>query len=84
MLYTVYMVVCIGNSNQTENEVNLGHLRDGLSVAQMFAGVHAQGASTTAESVSLRSVLASVTNLTKELVLVSVGVGRVQHLVAQA
>lgn len=59
-------------------------LRDGLSVAQMFADVHAQSSGTTTESVSLRSVLACVTNLTEELVLVSVGVGRVQHLVAQA
>ena len=50
----------------------------------MFSDVHAQSSGTTAESVSLRSVLASVTNLTEELILVSVGVGRVQHLVAQA
>lgn len=58
-------------------------LRDGLSVAQMFTDVHAQGSGTSAESVSLRSEFTSVTNLTKELILVSVGVGRVQHLVAQ-
>ena len=50
----------------------------------MFSDVHAQSSGSTAESVSLGSVLASVTNLTKELVLVSVGIGRVQHLVAQA
>lgn len=68
---------------QVINSVICRDLRDRLGVSQVFASVHAQSASTAAESVSLRSKFTSVTNLAKEFVLVSVGIGRVQHLVAQ-
>jgi hypothetical protein len=59
-------------------------LRDAIGVAKMSASVHGQGSSTTTESVTLRSVLASVAHLAEEFVLVSVGVGRIQKFVAQA
>lgn len=50
----------------------------------MSAGVHGKSASSAAESVALGSILASVADLAEELVLVLIGVGRVQELVAQA
>ena len=50
----------------------------------MSSDVHGEGAGTATESVALGSVLASVAHLAEELVLVLVGVGRVQKLVAQA
>jgi len=58
-------------------------LRDRVGIAQVSPNVHAESAGTTAESVALRSVFASVADLAEELVLVLVGVGRVQELVAQ-
>ena len=49
----------------------------------MSTGVHAEGAGTSAESVAFRAEFAGVAHTAKQLVLVFVGVGRVQHLVAQ-
>ena len=59
-------------------------LRDAIGVAKMSAGVHGQGSSTTAKSVSLRTELTGMAHPAAEFVLVSVGIGRIQHLVAQA
>jgi len=50
----------------------------------MSASVHGQGSSTATESVALRTELTGMAHLAKEFVLVSVGIGRIQHLVAQA
>lgn len=50
----------------------------------MLAGVHAEGAGAAAETVALGSEFASVTHFAEQLVLMLVGVGRVQELVAQA
>ena len=58
-------------------------LRDGIGVTQMGTGVHAEGTGTAAEAVTFGSELAGVAHAAEQLVLVLVGVGRVQHLVAQ-
>lgn len=50
----------------------------------MLAGVHAQSAGSAAEAVALGSELAGVAHLAVQLVLMLVGVGRVEELVAQA
>jgi len=49
----------------------------------MGACVHAQSAGTATEAVAFRSELAGVTHPAEQFTLVLVGVGRVQHLVAQ-
>jgi len=49
----------------------------------MGTGVHAEGTGTAAEAVTFGSELAGVAHAAEQLVLVLVGVGRVQHLVAQ-
>jgi len=49
---------------------------------EVWAGVHAEACSAAAEAVSLRAKLASVTGLAVQNVIVHVGVGGVQHLVA--
>jgi len=53
-----------------------------LLLFEVWAGVHAEASSAAAEAVSLRSKLASVTDLAVQNVIVHVGVGGVQHLVA--
>ena len=59
-------------------------LRGGGCVAELFAAVHAERASSAAEPVALGSVAAAVAQLTVELLIVVGAVGRVQALAAHA